>query len=156
MIIRWWLILGFIFVAVAWILQVPLAPEPFQATARSAIEGYRKVGLMPPAGTTKISKAVGHDVFEVPKSDARHAKEAAAAGGGMSMPGMKKDAKKGGKGMAGLKPMPGMKFYMTSKTRSFASTRPCWSFMSSCVVAICSIKSDCWTKVLSPMRTMMT
>ena len=109
MIIRWWLILGFVFVAVAWILQVPLAPEPFQATARSAIEGYRKVGLMPPAGTTKISKAVGHDVFEVPKSDARHAKEAAAAGGGMSMPGMKMGAKKDGKGMAGMKPMPGMK-----------------------------------------------
>ncbi len=124
MIIRWWLILGFVFVAVAWILQVPLAPEPFQATARSAIEGYRKVGLMPPAGTTKISKAVGHDVFEVPKSDARHAKEAAAAGGGMSMPGMKKDAKKAGKGMAGMKPMPGMKKDAKKDGKGMAGMKP--------------------------------
>ena len=115
MIIRWWLILGFVLVVGAWILQVPLAPEPFQATARSAIEGYRKAGLMPPAGTTKLSKEVGHDVFEIPKSDARHAREAAAAGGGTSMPGMKpmpgmkKGAKEAGHGKAEMKPMPGMK-----------------------------------------------
>lgn len=100
MIIRWWLILGFVLLAVSWILQVPLAPDPFQATARSAIDGYRKAGLMPPAGTIKMSKEIGHDVFEIPKADARHAKEAAAGGGmsmpGMKMPGMKKDAKKDG------------------------------------------------------------
>lgn len=98
MIIRLWLILGGALVALAWVLQVPLAPEPFQATARSAIEGYRKAGLMPPAGTTKISKEVGHAVFEIPETDARHAKEEAAARGEMPMPGMKKGAEKDGKG----------------------------------------------------------
>ncbi len=42
MTIRLWLILGVTLVIVAWILQVPLAPEPFQATATSAIAGYSR------------------------------------------------------------------------------------------------------------------
>jgi uncharacterized cupredoxin-like copper-binding protein len=118
MIIRFWLVFGFVLVTLAWVLQVPLAPEPFQASARSAITEYREAGLMPPAGSLPMSEEIGHDVFEVPATDAEHQNEEQAAampgmaGGGQPMAGMEKNGDEHGAAMPGMagggQPMAGM------------------------------------------------
>ena len=79
MIVRAWLILGIVLVVLAWVLMVPLSPPTTQQTPTSMIKGYRSDGLMPMAGAIRMSDKVGHDVFEVPASDAMHLKEAMAA-----------------------------------------------------------------------------
>ncbi len=87
MIVRAWLLFGLVLIVGAIVLQVPLAPPPFQLTARSALDGYREAGLMPAPGALKMSKEIGHEVFEVPEEDAEHLEEAQAEGM-TSMPGM--------------------------------------------------------------------
>jgi uncharacterized cupredoxin-like copper-binding protein len=92
MIVRVWLIAGIALVVLAWVLMVPWSPPTTQRAPTSMIKGYRADGLMPAAGALAMSDKVGHDVFEVPASDAMHLQEAMAAAGGMpgmeSMPGM--------------------------------------------------------------------
>lgn len=91
MIIRAWLIAGGALIVVAWILTVTYSPQPFQRSATSSIDAYRARGLVPGAGQLAMSRTVGHEVFEIPETDALHAREAAAVMAdmpGMSMPGM--------------------------------------------------------------------
>jgi Cu/Ag efflux protein CusF len=80
MVARVWLISGILLVVLAWILMVPLSPPTVQQTPMSMIEGYRADGLMPALGAFEMSDEIGHDVFEVPATDAAHLKEALAAG----------------------------------------------------------------------------
>lgn len=87
MIVRLWLVLGTILVGLAWWLTVPLSPPAFQMSAASAIDDYRARGLVPEPGRMTMSDAIGHDVFEIPMTDARHAAEEAAVAG-QGMPGM--------------------------------------------------------------------
>ncbi|MBI3041781.1 MAG: copper-binding protein [Betaproteobacteria bacterium] len=77
MVMRVWLVAGFLVVVVAWALMVPWSPPAEQAVPGSMIEGYRSSGLMPAAGALRISEEIGHDVFELPATDARHLKQAA-------------------------------------------------------------------------------
>jgi Cu/Ag efflux protein CusF len=86
MIVRVWLISGIVLVVVAWVLMVPLSPPTTQQISTSMIKGYRSDGLMPGAGAIEMSDKVGHDVFEVPPTDAIYLKEAMAAA--EAMPGM--------------------------------------------------------------------
>lgn len=86
MLVRVWLIAGIALVVLAWVLMVPLSPPTTQRTPTSMIKGYRADGLMPAAGALEMSDKVGHDVFEVPATDAMHLREAMAAAG--AMPGM--------------------------------------------------------------------
>ena len=89
MIVRAWLITGISLIGIAWYMTVSLSPPNYQGSARSAIYTYQDAGLMPAAGSLTISKEIGHDVFEVPKTDADHAGESPMAGmGGRSMSGM--------------------------------------------------------------------
>lgn len=87
MIIRTWLILGTLIVAGAWGLTVLLSPPPYQASPGSFAETYRTEALLPAPGELEISEEIGHEVFEIPESDAEHIAATAAEGGG-SMPGM--------------------------------------------------------------------
>jgi uncharacterized cupredoxin-like copper-binding protein len=90
MIVRFWLLFGLVLIVGAIVLQVPLAPPPFQLSARSALDGYREAGLMPAPGALTMSKEIGHEVFEVPEEDAQHRGEEAAMEG-MAMGEMKED-----------------------------------------------------------------
>jgi len=83
MVIRAWLIVGAAVIAVAWLLTVLIAPQPFQGSARSHVDDYRTRGLVPEPGRLIMSTTVGHEVFEIPETDALHAREEAAAMGGM-------------------------------------------------------------------------
>lgn len=76
MVIRVWLVGGFLIVAAAWLLIVPWSPPPNQEVPGSMIDGYRSAGLMPAAGNLEMSREIGHDVFELPATDAEHLKEA--------------------------------------------------------------------------------
>ncbi len=85
MIMRAWLISGIALVVLTWVLTVPWSPPDHQGAARSGIDEYRAAGFMPPPGGTTLSAEIGHDVFEIPATDAAHAAEEAAMAG---MPGM--------------------------------------------------------------------
>jgi Cu/Ag efflux protein CusF len=74
MIMRVWLAAGIVVVLVAWALMVPWSPPAHQETPASMIEGYRASGLMPAAGTLRMSDEIGHEVFELPATDAEHLK----------------------------------------------------------------------------------
>jgi uncharacterized cupredoxin-like copper-binding protein len=76
MVIRVWLVGGILVVVAAWLLMVPWSPPPNQEVPGSMIEGYRAAGLMPAPGKLELSREIGHDVIEVPASDARHLEEA--------------------------------------------------------------------------------
>lgn len=84
MIVRVWLIAGIALVVLAWVLMVPLSPPTTQRAPASMIKGYRADSLMPAAGALAMSDKVGHDVFEVPATDAMHLRQAMAAAGAMS------------------------------------------------------------------------
>jgi len=77
MVMRVWLATGLLVVVLAWALMVPWSPPAHQGVPASMIEGYRSSGLMPAAGTLQMSREIGHEVFERPATDARHANEAA-------------------------------------------------------------------------------
>jgi uncharacterized cupredoxin-like copper-binding protein len=83
MIVRVWLIIGIALVVLAWVLMVPWSPPTSQQAPTSMIKGYRAEGLIPAAGALQISDEAGHEVFEVPASDAVHLREAMAAAGAM-------------------------------------------------------------------------
>ena len=88
MIVRVWLGAGVLLSVVAWFLVVTLSPPPSQISATTALADYRAAGLIP-AGATRMSAAVGHEVFELPPTDAEHLKQELAAGATMGdMPGM--------------------------------------------------------------------
>jgi uncharacterized cupredoxin-like copper-binding protein len=88
MIMRLWILASIVLVALAWVLMVPLTPPPSQASPPSTIDANRLAGVVPKTGEMMFSDAVGHDVFEIPATDAAHAAEEAAAGGMADMPGM--------------------------------------------------------------------
>ena len=118
MIIRLWLITGTLLVAVAWGLTVFVSPADYQKSAGTAVlENYRTAKLMPGAGEFRLSSAIGHEVFEIPASDAAQLKIAMESGGGM--PGMKMDmaAKTDGHAAepAMKMDMPGMKMEMAAE-----------------------------------------
>lgn len=85
-----WLIAGVILGALGWVLLVPLSPTPFQASPGTAADRYRASGLVPKPGAFHISAELGHEVFEVPATDAEHFAAAEASGSGMQ--GMDMDA----------------------------------------------------------------
>lgn len=88
MIWRVWIVAAFLIVVLAWALAVPFSP-PATSLSATAIERYREQGLVPQAGQVRISEEVGHEVFEVPATDAEHLKAAlAAAGAEQEMAGM--------------------------------------------------------------------
>lgn len=87
MVMRVWLVGGFLVVVAAWLLMVPWSPPPNQEVPGSMLEGYRSSGLMPAPGKLELSREIGHDVFELPASDAGRGKQAM-----QSMPGMKPGA----------------------------------------------------------------
>jgi len=97
MVMRVWLVAGFLVVVAAWALMVPWSPPADQQVPGSMIEGYRASGLMPPAGALRLSEEIGHEVFEVPASDAPYLKEAMAPA-----PAAKPEAGHGGGEDAGL------------------------------------------------------
>jgi uncharacterized cupredoxin-like copper-binding protein len=72
MVVRVWLVAGMLLVVLAWLLMVPWSPPAHQEVSASMIEQYRASGLMPAAGALQISEEIGHDVFEVPATDAGH------------------------------------------------------------------------------------
>jgi uncharacterized cupredoxin-like copper-binding protein len=86
MIIRVWLIAGFLLLAVAWGLVVPLSPPPAQDSPGTTVERYRAERLLPQPGELRMSSDIGHEVFEVPPEDAEHAGDPPAEG--HAMPGM--------------------------------------------------------------------
>jgi len=88
MVMRFWLLASILLAVVAWVLMVPLSPPSFQASPNSTIADYRAQGLVPKPGEMTISDAVGHDIFEIPATDAAHAAEETAAGAMPDMPGM--------------------------------------------------------------------
>ncbi len=94
MIMRFWLLASILLAALAWVLMVPLSPPSFQASPTSTVADYRAQGLIPKQDEATISDAVGHDVFEIPETDAAHALEEAAAGAMPGMPGMDDGADK--------------------------------------------------------------
>ena len=113
MIWRIWTLLLVVLVGGVWLLAIPYSPKPTLKTG-TVIGLYRDMGMVPEVGATTVSGDVGHDVFEVPDTDAEHLKEAMASGGmdGMDRDGMKGMAKKPADdhaedGMA-KKPMEGM------------------------------------------------
>lgn len=70
MVIRVWLVGGFVIVAAAWALMVLWSPPAFQDVPGSMLEGYRAAGLMPAAGKLEVSRELEEDVFELPAADA--------------------------------------------------------------------------------------
>ncbi len=90
MIVRAWLVVGILIISVAWYLTVVAPPPTTQATAQTSIDGYREAGLLPQVDDLKLSTEIGHDVFELPLTDADHLAEELAAQMG-SMPGMAMD-----------------------------------------------------------------
>lgn len=112
MVVRFCLLAGGALIALAWVLAVPLSPAPFQASPGSEADAYRALGLLPKPGHFKISKEVGHEVFEIPAEDEARREKSKAAGGGQAMPGMAMGGAKEGEHaeqpMAGMA-MPGMK-----------------------------------------------
>ncbi len=92
MIVRIWLATGVLLPAVAWVLMVPLSPEPFQDAPGSNIAAYRAQALMPAPGHFTLSREIGHEVFEIPEEDAQHRGEESAMEGpameGRAMEGM--------------------------------------------------------------------
>ncbi len=101
MIWKIWTILMVIFVGGVWLLAIPYSPEPILKTG-TVIPIYRAMGMVPEQGKITVSEDIGHDVFEVPPTDAEHLKEAMATmnTGGQGMEGM---AKPTAEGMAGMK-----------------------------------------------------
>lgn len=81
MVTRVWIIAGAAFIVVSWVLTVPLSPRPYQGSAATHIDAYRSEGLMPDGGALVMSRAIGHETFEVPAEDAEHTQMT-----GMSMP----------------------------------------------------------------------
>ncbi len=88
MVVRFCLLAGGALIALAWVLMVPFSPAPYQASPGSEADAYRALGLLPKPGHFKISKEVGHEVFEVPAEDEARREKAKAAGGDQAMPGM--------------------------------------------------------------------
>ncbi|MCH8111245.1 MAG: multicopper oxidase domain-containing protein [Proteobacteria bacterium] len=86
MIWRIWLGLSVVVIVGAWVLMVPLSPEPFSKSANNISE-YRDQGLLPKPGDFVFSDAVPHTVFELPEEDARRLAEGARAMEGMDMGG---------------------------------------------------------------------
>jgi uncharacterized cupredoxin-like copper-binding protein len=80
MIWRIWVVLGIVVVVGAWVLMVPLSPPPM-SDAETAVEGYRERGMVPKAGGLVVSQELGHDVFEVPPTDAEERARIVAAMG---------------------------------------------------------------------------
>ena len=103
MILRIWLILGTLIVVAAWVLTVPLSPPPRQASPGSFTDAYRKTALLPGAGALQLSEEIGHEVFEVPDTDAAHL-AAAMAAGNAGMAGMATGEHGTMSGMAGSAP----------------------------------------------------
>ncbi len=87
MIVRTWLILGTLIVAGAWVLTVPLSPPPYQASPGSFADAYRAENFLPALGAFKDSEELGHEIFEVPETDAAQL-AAVADSGGSDAPGM--------------------------------------------------------------------
>ncbi len=87
MVVRAWLVVGILVIGVAWYFTV-VAPLPTsQVAAQTPIDRYRQAGLMPAAEAWKLSTEIGHDVFELPATDAEHLAEELAAQM-TAMPGM--------------------------------------------------------------------
>lgn len=87
MVIRVWLVGGFLIVAAAWALMVLWSPPAFQDVPGSMLEGYRAAGLMPAPGKLEVSREIGENVFELPATDAGQPANAMPP-----MPGMKPEA----------------------------------------------------------------
>ncbi|NIR28747.1 MAG: hypothetical protein GWN84_05405 [Gammaproteobacteria bacterium] len=85
---RIWAVTAVLILVGAWVLVVPLTPPPVMQSA-SSIETYRSTGLVPEVDHLRMSTEVGHDVFELPASDAAHLAEEMAGMG--DMPGMAHD-----------------------------------------------------------------
>lgn len=83
MIWRIWIAVAVLVPALAWVLMVLFSP-PNSTIAATAIEGYRAQTLIPAADTLRVSEKVGHEVFEVPTSDAEHLRAARAAAEAMA------------------------------------------------------------------------
>ena len=130
MIIRVWVIAGILIVSLAWFLTYPASPPDFQMPPSvSAIDGYRTAKLIPAAGSLRMSDEIGHEVFEIPETDAARMKEAMASANGMTgmqmdMPSMKMDMPTAKQESAKMD-MPGMKMDMpTAKQESARMDMP--------------------------------
>lgn len=73
--------LGIALTVGAWVLVVPYAPEPAQSSRFSSAQFYRDLGTLPAAGSTIMSAAIGHEVFEEPASDRLHLQQQMATMG---------------------------------------------------------------------------
>ena len=69
MIVRIVVSIGVVVTVGAWLLVVPFAPEPTQASMKTSADTYRDMGYLPKSGKTRLSDAIDHEVFEVPASD---------------------------------------------------------------------------------------
>ncbi len=112
MIVRFSLSVGVLLMAVAWALTVIWPPADHQTSVASMADAYRAAGMLPPAGELVMSPAIGHDVFEIPETDADHAAEEATADddedhGDMPMKGMAREKGHGEMPKADM-PMKGM------------------------------------------------
>ncbi|HEY5597197.1 MAG TPA: cupredoxin domain-containing protein [Kiloniellales bacterium] len=126
MIMRFWLLASVVLLALAWVLMVPLSPPPFQASPGTSIGGYRAAGLVPKAGEITVSEAIGHDVFEIPETDATHGAEEAATGAMPGMPGMGGNAGEHDAEAGGLRVLDGMMAHMAGRTIEIEMRE--WSF----------------------------
>lgn len=72
MVVKTMIAVGVALVVGAWILVVPYSPEATQMSMNSSANSYRNMGYLPDSGTTIMSRAIGHGVFEVPDSDKLH------------------------------------------------------------------------------------
>lgn len=83
MVVRFTVFMGILLGTVSWLLLVPFSPTDFQASPGTNIADSRKAGLVPEPGDMKMSGEIGHEVFEVPDTDAMHPAMATAGDGGM-------------------------------------------------------------------------
>lgn len=84
MVVRFTVFMGVLLGAVSWILLVPFSPMDFQASPGTNIEDSRRAGLVPEPGNMTLSESIGHEVFEVPDSDAMHLAMVMASDDGMA------------------------------------------------------------------------
>ena len=85
MVVKTMIAVGVALVVGAWILVVPYSPEATQMSMNSSANSYRNMGYLPAFGTTVMSSAIGHGVFEVPDSDKLHMAEEMEGMEGMEM-----------------------------------------------------------------------
>ncbi len=79
-------------------------PETQVTPSKSLLAGFQAQGFVPAPGEVSLSEEIGHDVFAVPKEDARQLQMAMK-----SMPGMKMEGGDHAKEGMKMKDMPGMK-----------------------------------------------